>query len=600
MPLICGFVVVASCVMTFEARDSASKIVPARFRPSQETRRSAEGPSQQSAASQTQPWYLLPPRPACLLSRTASAPCGGRRRSPRAPRGSLGRRYQPVPGSPRPRSVTGRWRHRRSCRPRCILEALRANSEVVRSIATDVSELPLPSLSSTGQNGNSGLTSPPAAVEGGDSPEFLGTGCRDVVVCVELTAEDDVITSSSEVCGSAEDMSSVRSLAGSPAEDSPSDTDGSDICDEAAPLAEGDSDCLEEGSTEDSEEPDPAAALGAVTNCLPVTANGGHFVVVKFSGPEDAETEAEGSTGGAELEVAGPDSTTASVPPPSDAPPPPRESVLSPDMALKVLRGLPAFSEVLNSSCLSPDAALSVLDGLGASDSSSEASDITVVLARPSGGSRLSIDLSRSPDLQTSLCHSIGALSGDEMSPDVEENCIVLEADDGPAPSHSRIDIMLQPFNYDPAEKNKHKFMVQTMFLPDGDTGDLESLWKNASPEQVMTSSKMRCVFELPTDVAEETPAPAPAVRHPEPKDIKTATDEVKHLRDEISNVMAENLQLKEEGLRLRRQAAAGDRPVASAAASLPPTAAPAEPMMYYVLALVALVVGVILGKLVI
>lgn len=28
---------------------------------------------------------------------------------------------------------------------------------------------------------------------------------------------------------------------------------------------------------------------------------------------------------------------------------------------------------------------------------------------------------------------------------------------------------MLQPFEYDPTEKNKHKFMVQTMFAPDGD-----------------------------------------------------------------------------------------------------------------------------------
>ena len=27
---------------------------------------------------------------------------------------------------------------------------------------------------------------------------------------------------------------------------------------------------------------------------------------------------------------------------------------------------------------------------------------------------------------------------------------------------------MLQPFDYDPNEKNKHKFMVQTMFAPDG------------------------------------------------------------------------------------------------------------------------------------
>ena len=36
--------------------------------------------------------------------------------------------------------------------------------------------------------------------------------------------------------------------------------------------------------------------------------------------------------------------------------------------------------------------------------------------------------------------------------------------------------VMLQPFDYDPAEKNKHKFMVQTMFLPDGEEADLESL----------------------------------------------------------------------------------------------------------------------------
>lgn len=28
---------------------------------------------------------------------------------------------------------------------------------------------------------------------------------------------------------------------------------------------------------------------------------------------------------------------------------------------------------------------------------------------------------------------------------------------------------MLQPFEYDPNEKNKHKFMIQTVFAPDGD-----------------------------------------------------------------------------------------------------------------------------------
>jgi len=160
----------------------------------------------------------------------------------------------------------------------------------------------------------------------------------------------------------------------------------------------------------------------------------------------------------------------------------------------------------------------------------------------------------------------------------------------------ANIAVMLQPFNYDPAEKNKHKFMVQTMFLPDGDNVDLEALWKNASPDQVMTSNKMRCVFELPADAPETPDLIAGRARQPEPKDVKTATDEVKHMREEISNLMSENLHLKEESVRLRRQAASGEaRPPPSA---LMPTTAPADPMMYYVMALIALVVGVIMGKL--
>lgn len=35
---------------------------------------------------------------------------------------------------------------------------------------------------------------------------------------------------------------------------------------------------------------------------------------------------------------------------------------------------------------------------------------------------------------------------------------------------------MLQPFDYDPNEKNKHKFMVQTMFAPDGTIESQENL----------------------------------------------------------------------------------------------------------------------------
>lgn len=34
---------------------------------------------------------------------------------------------------------------------------------------------------------------------------------------------------------------------------------------------------------------------------------------------------------------------------------------------------------------------------------------------------------------------------------------------------------MLQPFDYDPNEKSKHKFMVQSMFAPP-DTSDMEAV----------------------------------------------------------------------------------------------------------------------------
>ena len=36
--------------------------------------------------------------------------------------------------------------------------------------------------------------------------------------------------------------------------------------------------------------------------------------------------------------------------------------------------------------------------------------------------------------------------------------------------------VMLQPFEYDPNEKNKHKFMVQTMFAPDAEVDGTEQL----------------------------------------------------------------------------------------------------------------------------
>ena len=61
------------------------------------------------------------------------------------------------------------------------------------------------------------------------------------------------------------------------------------------------------------------------------------------------------------------------------------------------------------------------------------------------------------------------------------------------------VSVMLQPFEYDPNERNKHKFMVQTMYAPEGPIESQEALWKEAKPDQLM-DSKLKCMFELPVD----------------------------------------------------------------------------------------------------
>ncbi|KAG9340660.1 hypothetical protein JZ751_021216 [Albula glossodonta] len=83
----------------------------------------------------------------------------------------------------------------------------------------------------------------------------------------------------------------------------------------------------------------------------------------------------------------------------------------------------------------------------------------------------------------------------------LEERATVTEITFG----HPRLstEVMLQPFDYDPNEKSKHKFMVQSLLAPPEMT-DMEGVWKEAKPEELM-DSKLRCVFEMPTE-NEKTP----------------------------------------------------------------------------------------------
>lgn len=133
----------------------------------------------------------------------------------------------------------------------------------------------------------------------------------------------------------------------------------------------------------------------------------------------------------------------------------------------------------------------------------------------------------------------------------------------------SQIYVTLQPFDFDPTEKNKHKFMVQSLIGPSGgedDRNSYETVWKDPSADQLM-ESKLKCVFENPvmstTEAKTSTEttlsnAESKANRDTEFKLI-LATQEVNQLRTQESVLRQENIQLKEDLLLLKNAALGKD-----------------------------------------
>jgi len=209
--------------------------------------------------------------------------------------------------------------------------------------------------------------------------------------------------------------------------------------------------------------------------------------------------------------------------------------------------------------------------------------------------------------------------------------------------------VSLQPFEYDPNEKNRHKFMVQAMFAPDGEFNP-DTLWKEADGSQQM-DSKLKCVFVMPetdagnpivanngdltekstnekADVHSIPTSSVPTSKPSAPKvsysdggsgnedkssetALKKSVDEIKKLQEEISSLRHDNLQLKEEVLRAKRlvsaRAGPGSNNEGSASSSsnrneaftvhaMSPDAT-ALSTTYIYAALVVLVIGIIIGK---
>ncbi|XP_075389273.1 vesicle-associated membrane protein-associated protein A isoform X1 [Tenrec ecaudatus] len=216
------------------------------------------------------------------------------------------------------------------------------------------------------------------------------------------------------------------------------------------------------------------------------------------------------------------------------------------------------------------------------------------------------------------------------------------------------VSVMLQPFDYDPNEKSKHKFMVQTIFAPPN-TSDMEAVWKEAKPDELM-DSKLRCVFEMPNEndklgitapgtaaaitsvsstvntvatpasfntkndprglnlykqekqkndmePSKAAPLNTPKQDGPMPKphsvslndtETRKLMEECKRLQGEMMKLSEENRHLRDEGLRLRK-VAHSDKPGSTSVASFRDNVTSPLPSLLVVIA--AIFIGFFLGK---
>nr|XP_046177282.1 vesicle-associated membrane protein-associated protein A-like [Oncorhynchus gorbuscha] len=199
------------------------------------------------------------------------------------------------------------------------------------------------------------------------------------------------------------------------------------------------------------------------------------------------------------------------------------------------------------------------------------------------------------------------------------------------------ISVMLQPFDYDPNEKSKHKFMVQSIFAPPN-VAEMDAMWKDVKPHDLM-DSKLRCVFDLPSenneviDVELSSNETAPVLNSSKASPVlnsskaspvlnsskaspvltaaKTAsvstngsemrklTEECRRLQAELDKLTGENRQLKDDGVRMRRAAQRSDHMTSnqtgSSSSMMQQTTAASLPALLVVIA--AVFIGFFIGK---
>ncbi|VVC41436.1 Major sperm protein (MSP) domain,Immunoglobulin-like fold,Vesicle-associated membrane-protein-associated [Cinara cedri] len=123
----------------------------------------------------------------------------------------------------------------------------------------------------------------------------------------------------------------------------------------------------------------------------------------------------------------------------------------------------------------------------------------------------------------------------------------------------TEISVILQPFDYDANERNKHKFLVQTVVIdPVADYGEDGKYfqWKDIEKDRIM-DSKLKCSFEMPTveqlleskNIHDETTA---VLETNVETELQKATAELQELREEENSLRQANTVLREEILKLQ------------------------------------------------
>lgn len=185
----------------------------------------------------------------------------------------------------------------------------------------------------------------------------------------------------------------------------------------------------------------------------------------------------------------------------------------------------------------------------------------------------------------------------------------------------TEIAVCLQPYDFDPAEKNKHKFMVQSLIAPDNDVDDYlnSDVWKDTKPEQLM-ESKLKCIFENPVTTTaatkttttttttksdtnmnnEKNKATGDSVKS-SPKVLGETEERLLKAAQEVTQLRVEEITLRQENLQLRRDltkyrnAAMEDakRMPAQSSNQFSPTSTS------FLIAIAMVIVGYLLGKLI-